>query len=202
MTDNGTELKILEASIKIFRQKGYAGTTMQKIADEAGINKAALNYYFRSKENLFKKVFEITYRKIFPKIGIAFREEGRFVDKVEKFVEIYLDFLFENIQLIHFVISEIHTNAPIISDILLNENISYNPHNFLDEMQRQIDEGKINNINPRHFFINLMSMCIFPFLSKEIFRRVFNMSDEEVIGFLQARKVEISSFVKAALEVR
>jgi AcrR family transcriptional regulator len=202
MVNDGTEQKILEASLKIFRQKGYAGTKMQKIADEAHINKAALNYYFRSKENLFKKVFELTFREIFPKIGIALNVEGDFFKKVDKFIEVYIDFLFENIQLIHFVISEIHMNAPIISDILLTQNPSFNPHLFLAEMQKEMDAGRLNKVNPQHFFINLISMCVFPFLSKEIFGRVFKMSDEEVFEFLKARKIEVSKFVRAALEVR
>ena len=42
----------------------------------------------------------------------------------------------------------------------------------------------------------------FDFLSKEIFGRVFKMSDEEVFEFLKARKIEVSKFVRAALEVR
>ena len=202
MINDGTEQKILEAAIKIFRQKGYAGTKMQKIADEAQINKAALNYYFRSKENLFKKAFEITFQKIFPKIGEALKAEGNFINKVDTFIEVYIDFLFENYQLIHFVISEIHMNAPIISNILLTKNPSFNPKVFLEEMQKEIDAGQLNRVNPQHFFINLISMCVFPFLSKEIFGKVFEMSDEEVFGFLQARKKEVSNFIKAALEVR
>ena len=52
-TDIGTEQKILLAARKIFFQKGLAGARMQDIANEAGINKAILHYYFRSKDQLF-----------------------------------------------------------------------------------------------------------------------------------------------------
>ena len=46
------EKKILDAAKKVFETQGYSGARMQQIADEAGISKASLHYYFRSKENL------------------------------------------------------------------------------------------------------------------------------------------------------
>jgi len=52
-----TEDKIVEAAKKVFIQKGMDGARMQQIADEAGINKALLHYYFRTKNKLFEKIF-------------------------------------------------------------------------------------------------------------------------------------------------
>ena len=43
-----TEEKILEAATNVFVSKGMDGARMQEIADEAGINKALLHYYFRT----------------------------------------------------------------------------------------------------------------------------------------------------------
>ncbi|MCX6271040.1 MAG: helix-turn-helix domain containing protein, partial [Bacteroidetes bacterium] len=53
---NSTEEHILQAARKVFARKGLDGARMQEIADEAGINKALLHYYFRSKDNLFRLV--------------------------------------------------------------------------------------------------------------------------------------------------
>ena len=55
--DISTEEKIKEAARKIFHKKGYAGTRTRDIAEEAGINLALLNYYYRSKEKLFELIF-------------------------------------------------------------------------------------------------------------------------------------------------
>lgn len=46
-----TELVIKEAARQVFLRKGFSGARMQDIADNAGINKALLHYYYRSKEN-------------------------------------------------------------------------------------------------------------------------------------------------------
>lgn len=53
-----TEAKILDAANNIFLLFGYHGTTLQQIASLAGVNKAAIHYYFRSKEKLYLKVVE------------------------------------------------------------------------------------------------------------------------------------------------
>lgn len=51
-----TEAKILAAAISIFLLNGYHGTTLQQIASKAIVNKLAIHYYFRSKEQLYVKV--------------------------------------------------------------------------------------------------------------------------------------------------
>lgn len=55
-TELSTEAKILEAANSIFLQFGYHGTTLQQIATKAGVNKTAIHYYFRSKENIYSIV--------------------------------------------------------------------------------------------------------------------------------------------------
>jgi len=59
-----TEDKIFIAAYKIFLLFGYHGTTLQQIAMQAGVNKSAVHYYFRSKERLYikvvKKVIDLT----------------------------------------------------------------------------------------------------------------------------------------------
>lgn len=51
-----TEDRILNVAYKIFLLFGYHGTTLQQIAMQAGVNKSAVHYYFRSKERLYAKV--------------------------------------------------------------------------------------------------------------------------------------------------
>ena len=59
-----TEQKIINAANKIFSLKGFAATKTREIAEEAGINLALLNYYFGSKENLFKIVVKEKFKML------------------------------------------------------------------------------------------------------------------------------------------
>lgn len=57
-TELSTETKILDAANSIFLMFGYHGTTLQQIATKAGVNTAAIHYYFRSKENIYALVLK------------------------------------------------------------------------------------------------------------------------------------------------
>ena len=68
MDKNTTELQIKEAAKKVFLKRGFGGARMQEIADEAGINKAMLHYYFRSKKKLFEVIFNEAIGEMIPHI--------------------------------------------------------------------------------------------------------------------------------------
>jgi AcrR family transcriptional regulator len=59
--EQNTEDRIVDAAKTVFINKGKDGARMQEIANEAGINKALLHYYFRTKNKLFEKVFSLVF---------------------------------------------------------------------------------------------------------------------------------------------
>ena len=65
MPTDTVEIKIIEAAIECIEQFGLRGATNRRIAEKAGVNLAAINYYFRSKENLIARVMETTLHNAF-----------------------------------------------------------------------------------------------------------------------------------------
>lgn len=59
------ELKIVEAAIACIEKYGFQNVTVRKIAQEAEVNVAAINYYFRSKEQLMDRVLQVTLGNAF-----------------------------------------------------------------------------------------------------------------------------------------
>ena len=106
--DSGTEQRILEAARNIFIHKGYYGARMQEIADEAGINKALLHYYFRSKDRLFETIFQQSFSKFVPVIGGILAGSDPWQKKIGAFVENYLQLLYSNPYLPQFILNEIN----------------------------------------------------------------------------------------------
>ena len=94
--DNIMEEKILAAARKIFSQRGFFGTRMQEIANEAGMNKALLHYYYRSKDNLFEAVFRDAARKIFSKILPVISDDVSAEELIKKFIRGYIRALLDN----------------------------------------------------------------------------------------------------------
>ena len=100
--DDSTEGRILTAAQKVFLKKGMAGARMQDIADEAGINKAMLHYYFRSKEKLFEKIFAELSHHFFPKLVMIFESDESVFTKIEMVVAEYIDQMEANALSPHF----------------------------------------------------------------------------------------------------
>lgn len=119
-----TERRILEAAAKVFMLRGKLGASMQDIADEAGINRTLLHYYFRNKDKLFDTVFDKLFAQVFPAIAHIMSSERPFLEKIELFIEAYSNLLQENPYLPVFIIQEITLNperlAGVIKDMGLN----------------------------------------------------------------------------------
>ena len=103
--NDNTKERILISAKKVFLLKGMAGARMQDIADEAGINKAMLHYYFQNKEKLFEVIFQESLSMFFPKItGIINADESLF-GKIENFCKVYIEQMQKNAYLPLFVLN-------------------------------------------------------------------------------------------------
>lgn len=200
-----TEQKILYAASQVFIRKGYDGTRMSDIAEEACINKALLHYYFRSKENLFEKVFLLYAEKIIPNLDALIENTSLSVcEKVEKFVNLYIDFLIENVNIPIFIFSEIHKNPATLINKVKDPNNPIkmpNIHHLVWQFAEEAAKGKIKSVNPLHLLVNMVSMCIFPFIARPMMQTVFKMNDDEFKEFMQGRKQEITRFIIDAIKV-
>ena len=82
--DATSEKLILNAAENIFIKKGMDGARMQEIADEAGINKALLHYYFRNKQQLFEAVFMNAFSLLAPQLNSILNDDSSIEEKIIK----------------------------------------------------------------------------------------------------------------------
>lgn len=189
-----TEEIIFEAAKKVFIKYGFDGARMQQIADEAGINKALLHYYFRSKEHLFDAIFEVTFKKFFPNISSIMMSEQPFEKKIRLFVSHYIDTLLQNPHLPVFVMHELQRKPERILHLIKNSGIDLSFTAVM--LQREIDEGKIMPIPMQHLIVNMIGMCIFPFIGRPILQGfIFDGNAKAFDHFLEERKVAVADFI-------
>ena len=196
MTTNelSTEDKILLAASKVFTEKGFSGTRTRDIAEEAGINLALLNYYFRTKEKLFEQVMKVKIVLLFGQIiPIVTNEKTTLEEKIDLASAKYFDILTKNPNLPIFVLSEIQKKTSDVKSILPFEKVLNN--SFL---MKQIKERK-PDINPFHFLFNFLSMTVFPFLGKPILQSFDLMTDKEFQQFVEERKTMVPMWIKTML---
>ncbi|HEX2683721.1 MAG TPA: TetR/AcrR family transcriptional regulator [Ferruginibacter sp.] len=197
--DVSTEQKILAAAKKVFMKRGMAGARMQDIADEAGINKALLHYYFRDKEKLFELVFTEEAQKFFPKINRIFESDEALEKKLADFVEEYVNEIRENPFLPWFVLNEINRDPDaFLSRIMTKENRP-KPFKLLAQIEQEGGKGRIKRTDPRHLLLNLLSVTIFPFIAKPMLTRNLGISDKDFDRMMEERKKQIPQFIMDSL---
>lgn len=196
---HSTEQRILEAARVVFIKKGLEGARMQEIADEAGINKALLHYYFRSKEKLFNHIFENALSGIFVVINENIHEEGDVSVFIETFVDHYLSILQKNPFIPNFIFNEINSHPERISHF--REKIKLNISGFRLMVEKNIAQKKICDVAPEHLFIDMLGMCVFPFIGRPLLEKVFfDNHPAGIDNFLYERKQHIISFFKKYLQ--
>jgi len=197
--DKGTETLILEAAKKIFIANGMSGARMQDIADEAGINKALLHYYFKNKEQLFEKIFMEAAAQLFPRINKIFLADMPLFEKIETFCEEYISVVQENPYLPMFVLNEMNRDPVYFMKKLWGQKNRPDPGRFLEQIELEVKKGTIRRISPLHLLMNLLSMTIFPYMAKPVFQQTIGLDELQFRMAMEQRKKEIPKFIIDAI---
>lgn len=189
-----TEEKFLEAASIVFTKKGYAATKTRDIAEQAGLNLALLNYYFRSKEKLFEIIMMEKIKQLFSFIAPTVNDSTTSLEeKINKITEKYIDMLSQNPDLPLFVLSEIRNRPESFAKSVQVENMIMHSY-FI----KQLAESK-PGINPFHFITSFIGMLVFPFISKPVFQSTGMFTDEMFNQLMTERKTLIADWMKLIL---
>ncbi|MFN0216733.1 MAG: TetR family transcriptional regulator [Saprospiraceae bacterium] len=198
VSPDSTEQKIFDAAHEVFTQKGMDGAKMKEIADLAGINKALLHYYYRTKEKLYETVARAVVGKAVPVIRQMFEGDLPLEEKIRQFIDFYIGLISQNTFIPLFIISEINKHPDRFFESIFPKEMP-RPDFFFKQVQDEVAAGRIRPINPKHLIVNIISLCVFPFVGKPMMRLVLGMSTGEMRVFMEERKTEVTSFVLAAL---
>ena len=194
-----TEVLILDAARKVFLENGFDGTTMQMIANESGINKALLHYYFRSKDRLFEAVFIEAFSRMVPNLMKIFASEAEFPDKIRSFVDAYIGALMQYPQIPLFILHELHRNPGRIIELI--HSTGMNPDFVINIIRQEIKNGKISDIDPYQLMVNMMALCIFPFAARPMVQGFILKNDAKAFEqFIVKRKTEVADFIIKAIK--
>ena len=162
VNDQSTEQKIKTAADIVFTKKGYAATRTRDIAEEAGINLALLNYYFRSKEKLFELIMMEKLTSFFGTIVPVLNDTTLSLDqKIVSVSERYSNMLIEHPDLPLFILGEVRTNPDTFAN-KLPIGKALDSH-FIKQLQERRPD-----LHPIHFLMNLLGLAVFPFILKPL----------------------------------
>ena len=197
--DTTTEQKILDAAEEVFHEKGYDGARMQEIAEQAGINKGLLHYYFKTKDKLFEAIFSVALNRMISKILTILEMEVPLEQKIDMIVDQYMALLARNPNLPRFVLNELNKNPEQFVARHVNKDLKIAFANFSASVQKEADGNRIRQIDARQLLMNMISLIIFPFVGRPMLQVVFGADHAEFKQLLLDRKEHIKRFLKDAI---
>jgi len=201
MTENDkqTEEKIFEAATDVFIEKGMDGARMQDIANHAGINKALLHYYFRTKDQLFNAVFEMIARKILKKFAPVFDENMSLEEKIRFFFKEHITFLQENPRLPGFVLNEINRNPKHVKNFLQRVDAKKLWKMLYEQHKDELEKYNITEESIPQLMSSIAAISVFPFAARGILEGIFSSMDIDFDKYIEERKVFAADFVIKAI---
>lgn len=199
-----TEDRILKAATEEFANNGFYGARTQSIADAAGVNKAMLHYYFRSKENLYSQVIEAAFGKMVTRVGMSWLGPGPLRSRVERVVDSYMDSYEENPALLKIILREVADGGGRLRQAVSGVKKAEFPDRrtpvmMIREAARELGIGPAETI---HFLVNLIGMCVVSFTSPLLLESILDFDTTDMKGFLRERRRAIKYMVSASLECR
>ena len=197
-----TERLIVEAATEVFFEKGLRGATVRDIAARAGVNVSMINYYFRSKEKLFDVVFDQKFGELFAHFGQVVESNRPFFEQIEQIVAGYADILKKNPKLPGFVHGELALDPERIVG-----RVCGNPHfrSLIEQIGKRIEEaaaaGIIRPILPIDLILNVVSLCVFPFMARPMVEQIGHQAGWEFDAWMDERMKGVAQFVIDAIKI-
>ncbi len=194
MKDLSAEDKILAVADSLFTKNGYAATSIRDIAREAEVNSALINYYYKSKENLFSIVMRRKAGLLFGSLLPVFQNPDiPLEEKIGRASEILGEMLQNDRNLPMFVFGELQKQDVSLAEVVPARQIRES--SFAGQLAvRQPD------VNPLHYILNLFVLAVGPYIVLPLWTKVNLISDNEVKALLAERTLLVTRWMTQMLD--
>jgi TetR/AcrR family transcriptional regulator len=182
-----TEKLIKQKAKILFFQKGLLNATTQEIADEAGVNRALIHYYFRSRELMLEALLDETLQEKRDRVRGVLTSDLPFRGKIANYIDTIVDYGLKYPYLDNFIISET-ARRPEKVKLFCAKDRFRSSDLIREALEHEIKKGKIAPISAEHFMVNLISLCNYPLLAKSVIQTIHGLTDTAYRKFLLERK--------------
>ena len=203
-TRSETEERIFEAALKVFASKGRDGARMQEIADEAGLNKAMLHYYFQNKERLYEEVFAYVFRQFMASFGEGLRAKTTFEATLRAFIDGYIDFIRDHQDAMRLMVGENLAGGSLVGRHLqraARTSEAAPPRLLVERIAEAVARGEIRPVDPDQTVLTVISGCLFFFVAFPTVRLMHPAAHADPDAFIEARKAHLFDVIFNGLKV-
>ncbi|MDQ0594005.1 TetR/AcrR family transcriptional regulator [Chryseobacterium ginsenosidimutans] len=178
-----TQELIKETAKNLFFVQGKFDATTQEIADEAGVNRTLINYYFRSRDNLIQIIFDEAHRVEKEKSEIIMNSDLPLKTKISEFIEGSLSTSLQYPYLETYIVSQINKGSCHKRDVEEEEL-----KKLYKDIEKEMELGNIDKMAPVQFVLNMVSLIVFPSAVRPLFLENLMITDKEFDVIISERK--------------
>ncbi len=182
--DEVTEELIKTTAKRLFFVEGKFNATTQEIADAAGVNRTLINYYFRSRDNLFNLIFEEAQITELQKSESILFSELPFKEKISQFIDYNMEMAVEYPYLEIYLVTQINQGCVYGKQ----DHIEKVMPEFFKQIETEIKKGNIREMEPIQFVLNMISMISFPLCMRPLIQESMKIDDKSYVKILKDRK--------------
>ncbi len=179
-----TEELIKSTAKRLFFREGKFNATTQEIADAAGVNRTLINYYFRSRNNLFEQVFEEAQIEETKKSESILFSDKPFKDKIAEFIDYSMEVALEYPYLEIYLVTQINQGCAFNKQDQVQKVLP----EFFKQIQTEIKKGTIRKMEPIQFVMNVISLISFPLCMRPLIQESMQIDDAAYNKLLKDRK--------------
>ena len=203
MKKENKETEILMAAEKLFAEKGFKNATTTLIASEAGVTHAMLHYYFRTKDQIFLKVFDSYVCEVWNSLKAIMVPEFYDVEVVRKVTEIFFDF-FSTHKGQASLFMEVARDRPDLLQTYTSQFGRYmgsmvSAHR--ERTERAVKEGLIKEIDFSNLFLDIIMVCTAPLFFEPVVVNLGKKDSRQMKEFMETRKKEAVEMIAGRLQI-
>jgi AcrR family transcriptional regulator len=139
--------QILDAACRVIVRDGASALRMADVADEAGVSRTLVHYYFETRADLLAKVFAYTDDRADERALAALRSVATGAERVERLLRVYLDD--ENVFRTNRVLW-METWRAAVFEPALREPVVESHRHWIGQIAEQIEQGQADVSIPKH----------------------------------------------------
>lgn len=197
------EQEILLAAEEEFFSKGFDAASTASIAKTVGVTHAMVNYYFRSKENLFFRIMDEHIHTVMSDLKPLMDADGDYVSVLTGIALAVFDRMNANRRL-PFLIQDISRNHPEFllryKDVFLSTCLdSIRRHS--ERLEKAIEQGLMPQCTMHDIFDTVLTLSCSPFLNLSILTNIAQIPDTRIDAYLASRRLEIQRLLEARYRI-
>ena len=202
---NEKQLQILKTAEHLFASKGFDGTSVRDIADEAGVNIAMISYYFRSKEKLMETLFEQRMGNVEMRVESLLKDNSLSpLDKVSMLIDDHIERVMQRQKFYKILYCEQVLNKnPLIINVMNDfkkRHVAIISELIKDGQKKGLFKKKIDVVFMLNTMVGTVAQMIMSFDYYRDINNLQDMPDEEFEGLIKRKLgIHIKTLFKAIL---